>query len=136
MITTTSISELSLALNELRVPLGVQIVLLVMFRFFPTIKVEARSISNAMKLRGLSFTPLSLIRCPVKTIEYLYVPLIYSLIKTGDELTAASLTRGLGLYKSRTYLCEIGFHLIDILLITIFLLILILGLLYKNSIII
>ncbi len=135
IILTTRISEFSLALEKIKIPLGVQIALLVMFRFFPTIKVEAKSISNAMKLKGLSFTPFSLIKHPIRTVEYIYVPLIYSLIKTGDELTVASLTRGLGLYKKRTYLCEIGFHFVDIFMIIIFVLILVLGFYFKGGVV-
>ncbi len=133
MISTISVSEFSLALQKLKVPLGIQIVLLVIFRFFPTIKVEARSISNAMKLRDLNFTPLSLIKHPVKTIEYLYVPLVYSLIKIGDELTVAALTRGLGLYRERTYLSEIRFRYMDIAMIAFFLIVLIIGLFHKGG---
>ncbi|MDO5719010.1 MAG: energy-coupling factor transporter transmembrane component T, partial [Tissierellia bacterium] len=135
LILSTSISEFSLALEKLKTPLGIQIVLLVMFRFFPTIGVEFKSILNAMKLRGVSFSPLSFLRHPIKTVEYLYVPLVYSLIKSGDELTVASLTRGLGLYDNRTYLTEIGFTYRDILIIIIALGLMLLGILIKGGVI-
>ena len=88
-----------------------------------------------MRLRGVSFNPLGFIRYPVKTIEYLYVPLVYSLIKTGDELTVAALTRGLGLYMSRTYLTEIGFTFRDLIFIFVSFGLILLGILIKGGVI-
>ncbi|MDO5732956.1 MAG: energy-coupling factor transporter transmembrane component T [Eubacteriales bacterium] len=133
MVISTRISEFSLALEKLKVPLGIQIILLVMIRYFPTIKSEFRSIFNAMRLRGVNFSPIGFMRHPVKTVEYLYVPLVYSLIKTGDELSVAALTRGLGLYESRTYLVEIGFTYRDRLIAFIYLAVLVFGFLGKGG---
>ncbi|MDO5718586.1 MAG: energy-coupling factor transporter transmembrane component T [Tissierellia bacterium] len=135
MVLTTTMPEFSLALEKMKVPLGIQIILLVMIRYFPTIRVEFKSILNAMKLRGVNFSPVGFIKHPVKTVEYIYVPLVYSLIKTGDELTIAALTRGLGLYDSRTYLAEIGFSYRDILIVLIYLVVILFGILTKRGLI-
>ncbi|MEM7331383.1 MAG: energy-coupling factor transporter transmembrane component T [Chloroflexota bacterium] len=95
---TTSIGDAAAAFQKMRMPHFLLIPLLVMFRFFPTIRQEFRAITNAMRLRGAVGQGN-----PFRTIEYIYVPLLFSLVKTGEELTLASLTRGLGLHKDRTY---------------------------------
>ncbi len=55
-------------------------------------------------------------------IEYRLVPLMVSMVKIGDELSAAALTRGLGAPVKRTNICKIGFHVQDIVIILLFLL--------------
>ena len=42
-----------------------------------------------------------------------------SMIKIGDELSAAALTRGLGAPAKRTNICSIGFRFYDYILIGI-----------------
>ena len=48
-------------------------------------------------------------------IEYRLIPLMVSVVKIGDELSAAALTRGLGAPVRQTNVCEIGFHVQDII---------------------
>lgn len=48
-------------------------------------------------------------------LEYRLVPVIMCSVKIGEELSAAALTRGLGGSVKRTNICEIGFHVQDIL---------------------
>lgn len=55
-------------------------------------------------------------------IEYRLVPLMVSMVKIGDELSAAALTRGLDAPVKRTNICKIGFHVQDIVIILLFLL--------------
>lgn len=52
-------------------------------------------------------------------IEYRLIPLMVSVIKIGDELSAAALTRGLGAPIRRTNVCEIGFHVQDFIAIVV-----------------
>ncbi|MDD3394403.1 MAG: energy-coupling factor transporter transmembrane component T [Anaerotignum sp.] len=81
LIKTSKISDVANVLDKMHFPDEGLIPFLVLFRFFPTIKEEAGAISDAMKLRGLNYGLGSLIKKPVKTIEYLYVPLLYSMVK-------------------------------------------------------
>lgn len=55
-------------------------------------------------------------------IKYRLVPLMVSVVKIGDELSAAALTRGLGAPVKRTNICKIGFHVQDIVIILLCLL--------------
>lgn len=50
-------------------------------------------------------------------VEYRLVPLMVSVVKIGDELSAAALTRGLGAPVKRTNVCQIGFHVQDLIAI-------------------
>lgn len=54
---------------------------------------------------------------PFLMIEYRLVPLMVSVVKIGDELSAAALTRGLGAPVRRTNVCQIGFHFQDVVAI-------------------
>ena len=49
-------------------------------------------------------------------VTYRLIPLLFSSISIGDELSAAAITRGLGAPVKRTNVCEIGFHMHDFLI--------------------
>ena len=85
----------------------------VIFRFFPTISEEYQAIRDAMKMRGIRFGGKN----PFLMLEYRLVPLMVSVVKIGDELSAAALTRGLGAPVKRTNVCQIGFHVQDLIAI-------------------
>ena len=61
-----------------------------------------------MQLRGVNWK-----NGPVSMVEYRLVPLIASMVKIGDELSAASVTRGLGGPAKRTNRCVVGFGSAD-----------------------
>jgi len=113
-IESTKISEFMAAMNRMRFPMGLSISLAVMMRFFPTLTEEYRSIRDAMRMRGIQFGGGKV----SKMVEYRLIPLLFSSISIGDELSAAAVTRGLGAPVKRTNVCEIGFgfkdHIINI----------------------
>lgn len=112
MLATTRISEFLTAMERMHVTQKITIPFAVLFRFFPTIIEESRAIGRAMKMRGIGLK--SIFHDPVAMLEYRMVPLMMSIVKIGDELSAAALTRGLGSPQKRTYICQIGFSLWDI----------------------
>lgn len=65
-------------------------------------------------------------------VEYRLVPLMVSVVKIGDELSAAALTRGLGAPVKRTNVCQIGFHVQDVVAILFCILCFILFLLQRQ----
>ena len=79
----------------------------IMTRFAPGI------MTDAMKMRGIRFGGKN----PFLMLEYRLVPLMVSVVKIGDELSAAALTRGLGAPVKRTNVCQIGFHVQDLIAI-------------------
>lgn len=106
-IRTTGVSEVVAALERMHAPRAFVIPLSVVLRFLPTIYQENRSIADAMRMRGISFA--GGVRNPITLLEYRVVPLLMSLVRIGDELTAAALTRGLGGPHNRTHVCRSGF---------------------------
>ena len=115
LIASTSVSDFIAAMKRMHLSEKIIIPLSVVFRFFPTIREENASIADAMRMRGIRFGG----RHPGKMLEYRLVPLMISVVKIGDELSAAALSRGLGAPVHRTDICKIGFHVQDIGMILI-----------------
>ena len=115
LISSTSVSEFIGAMERMHITEKIIIPLSVIFRFFPTIGEEYQAIRDAMKMRNIRFGG----RNPFLMIEYRLIPLMVSVVKISDELSAAELTRGLGAPVRRTNVCEIGFHVQDIIAIVL-----------------
>ena len=113
LISSTSISEFIGAMERMHIPEKIVIPMSVIFRFFPTISEEYQAIRDAMKMRGIRFGGKN----PFLMLEYRLVPLMVSVVKIGDELSAAALTRGLGAPVKRTNVCQIGFDVQDLIAI-------------------
>lgn len=126
-ILTTNVSEFVAAMEKIHMPQEIIIPLSVIFRFFPTVIEEIHSIVDAMNMSGLNLNLENILTRPLKMLEYLFIPLIMSIVKTGDELSAAVLTRSMDNPVQRTNICEIGFHLMDFIYIVITFILLIMG---------
>ncbi len=114
LIETTAVSQFVTSMERMHVSRKIIIPFSVMFRFFPTIHEENRSIKAAMKMRGIGIGGTN--ANPISMIECRLVPMMISIVKIGDELSAASLTKGLEVEGKRTSISVIGFSWIDILL--------------------
>ena len=90
VVATTRVSEFIAAMERMHVSQKIIIPFAVMFRFFPTIGDENRSIQDAMRLRSIGWK-----RGPVAMLEYRLVPLIVSVVRIGDELSAAAVQKQL-----------------------------------------
>lgn len=113
LITSTKVSAFIAAMERMHMPAKVIIPLSVMFRFLPTIVEEHRFITDSMRMRGIG---ANFMKKPAMTLEYHLVPLMMSIIKIGNDISAAALTRGLGKPVKRTSRCEINFGGWDFLL--------------------
>lgn len=116
VVRTTKIGEFMSAMQKMHIPDGISISLAVVMRFFPTIKEEYSSINAAMKMRGISFGGGKV----SKMVEYRMIPLLFSCVNIGDELSAAAITRGLGGDNKRSSVVRLKLGFSDWLLITIF----------------
>lgn len=110
LMSTTTVSEFTAAMQRMHVSEKIVIPLSVMFRFFPTVADEAASIGCAMRMRGIRMGGSN----AAKAVEYRMVPLMTCCVKIGEELSAAALTRGLGGTVKRTNICKIGFKAQDV----------------------
>lgn len=113
IIKSTKPNEFISAMNLWHVPEAFIIPVSVVFRFVPTLAEENKSISNAMRMREIRFGTKKFLKNPSMILEYRLVPLIMSVAKIGEELSAAALSRGLGGLKKRTCMVELRFGIWD-----------------------
>jgi energy-coupling factor transport system permease protein len=109
LMATTKVGELVSAMQKLRIPKVIVIPFTVTLRFFPTAKEEFAAIRDAAKLRGLRFS-----------MERTLVPMMLRCANIAEELSAASVTRGIESAKKRTSLHELRLGLPDLGLAAVF----------------
>ncbi|MDR1710739.1 MAG: energy-coupling factor transporter transmembrane protein EcfT [Propionibacteriaceae bacterium] len=107
------VSELMAALEAWHVPRQLTIPLAVILRFLPTVHVSSVEVARAMDARGLTLRRVGI----TSWLEYRLVPLIISTVRSGEELSQAALTRGLGRPGRHTRIAKIGFGWLDALLL-------------------
>ena len=115
IMASISVSEFITSMERMYVPSAITIPLSVMFRFFPTISEENLAISEMMKVRKSKTKRMGLL----KRMEYQLVPVMMSTVRIADELSQASMTKGLGGSDKRTHICKVGFRVQDYVLILI-----------------
>lgn len=120
ILSTTKVNEFLSAMNRAHISKKIVIPLAVMLRYLPTIREDWRYIKDAMRLRHVSPSLKGLLTNPGMTVECVYVPLLMTASKAADELSIASVTRGIENPKQRTSLIQICFRLQDILAILCF----------------
>ena len=86
-----------------------------MLRYLPTIREDWRYIKDAMRLRDVSPTLWGFLKAPAMTVNCIYVPLLTAASRAADELTIASVTRGIENPKPRTCLVSIRMRAADLL---------------------
>ena len=124
LVLTTRVNQFMAAMHKLQVPKSIVIPLAVMLRYFPMAKEEWQYIRDAMAIRGVSASFLGFLRHPLKTVEYIYVPMMFSASKIADELSAAAISRGIENPNPRTCIVSIGIAVVDVLCALIFVLLL------------
>ncbi len=123
VIETTKVGEFLSAMTKLHCPQKISIPLAVMLRYLPTVKEDWLFIKDAMRQRDVSPTLWGFLKAPALTVNCIYVPLLTAASKAADELSAASVTRGIENPKPRTCLCEIKMRTVDyaaVLLLALF----------------
>ncbi len=105
---TINISESIAAFSHWRIPQAVLIPIIVVVRFIPTLYSEMQNIRASMALRGRSTNVFT-------KIMNIYVPLLFSSVRTGESLTIAAMTKGMGLSKHSTIMHDSRLRLFDYL---------------------
>lgn len=119
VIKSTTAGECITALSRLHIGRSITIPLSVLFRFLPTMQEESAAIKDAMRMREIQFGTKKFWQNPAALIEYRFIPLMISVVKIGEDLSAAALTRGLDNPVKRTNITEIGFTRYDVLTVLI-----------------
>ena len=107
VISTTKVGKFLSAMARLRISKKLTIPIAVMLRYLPTIREDWHFIKDAMRLRDVSPTLWGFLKAPAMTVNCIYVPLLTAASKAADELSIASVTRGIENPKPRTCLVEI-----------------------------
>ena len=120
VISTTKVGEFLSAMARLHISKKLTIPIAVMLRYLPTIREDWHYIKDAMRLRDVSPTLLGFLKAPAMTVNCIYVPLLTVASKAADELSIASVTRGIENPKPRTCLINIRMQWADLLALAVF----------------
>lgn len=120
VISTTKVGEFLSAMARLHIPKKLTIPIAVMLRYLPTIQEDWHYIKDAMRLRDVSPTLWGFLKAPALTVNCIYVPLFTAASKAADELSIASVTRGIENPKPRTCLINIRMQAADFLVLVLF----------------
>ena len=108
-----NISEITMALDRMRLPRGVILSIAVMFRYFPSIKDDFLVIIDSMKLKGLYTSKCAAILHPIRTMEFIIVPMLFKSLKTAEELSCAALVKGIENTGKKTSYFDVKLRPID-----------------------
>lgn len=96
------------------IPKSLSIPLMVVYRYVPTILQEFCYVNESLKMRGLNLSVRNL-KHLIPTIENYMVPLLFRSEKLSEELSAASLCKGLSVERNRSCCTEVKLTLADFL---------------------
>lgn len=85
---------LSAFFARVHAPTGAILGLLVIFRFFPTMRAELYGLRESMHNRGLT-GPAQVLRRPGNTFEYILVPMLLRCLQISDQLAVSAAARGI-----------------------------------------
>lgn len=92
-LVSTPPGELSSFLSRVGAPTAVILGVLVAFRFFPTMRAAVSATAASMRNRGLAEAG-SVARHPLRTCEYVAVPLLLRCVQVVDQLAVSATARG------------------------------------------
>lgn len=85
--------EISAFLSRIHTPTPIILGVLVIFRFFPTMKSELRSVGLSMKNRNLTGIG-KILGSPAMSCEYVLIPLLVRILMIADQLSVSAVARG------------------------------------------
>lgn len=97
-----NLGEITTSLCKMHLHRGIILSLLVMIRYFPNVKQDLKTIVDAMRLKGIKLSPTYILIHPMKTIEYLIVPLLFKSVRTTEEFSSSALIKGYGFSNERS----------------------------------
>ena len=110
-----NISEITMALERMRLPRGIILSIAVMFRYFPAIKDDFFIIIDSMKLKGLYTSKCSAMLHPIRTMEFIIVPMLFKSLRTAEELSCAALIKGIENTGKKTSYFDVRLRSVDLI---------------------
>lgn len=96
-----------------RLPTAVVVPLVVALRFVPTVTDDARALRDTLRVRRL-LGAREVLRSPGRLLGLFVAPLVVSSLRSGEDLSASALLRGLGSDGPRTSLSALRCNTIDL----------------------
>ncbi|GMQ56308.1 energy-coupling factor transporter transmembrane component T [Vallitalea sediminicola] len=93
-VVTTSPGVISAFLSRIHIPKPFILGVLVTCRFIPTVRFAIKGVKESMYNRDLIGSK-NIILHPMKTYEYILVPMLMMSINTADQLSASAVVRGI-----------------------------------------
>jgi energy-coupling factor transport system permease protein len=121
VIFTTDVDHIVTSLVRAHVPYSVAFVFSATLRFFPVLLIEAQSIIEAQRLRGLAVESMGLLR-RARVYARIAVPLILSSLVKSQQLEIVLQSKAFSTNPDRTYLHESTLHTADYLAMAFFVL--------------
>ena len=78
---------------------------------------EFHSINDAMRMRDIRLGSRKFWGSPLMLLKYRFIPLVISLAKIGNELSAAAFTRGLERPGEYTSIARVGIRPVDVIVV-------------------
>ena len=108
-----SVHEFIVTMRTWHMPEGLLIAIAVMMRFLPMIKEHYRMICDSLKIRVIFTSRWMIIRHPLMFFEYILVPLLMNATRIAQDLTIASMTKGVASQNRKTSYMTYRFGLVD-----------------------
>ena len=113
---TTSADDLGLALEQIHVPYSISFTFTTAVRLVPTMAVDAQTVVDAQRSRGLELDKGNFIK-RIRNYIPILIPLIISAIRRSVELAEALESRAFGATEKRTAIVTLKMRLPDDLII-------------------
>lgn len=118
-VNSTNPFDFAHALTKIRIPYRIAFSLSLALRFAPVFSNETKNIQNAQQARGLNLKP-SNVKGIINILKFTLIPLIGSTLNRILGLTISMEGRAFGSYRTRSYIKDIPFTMVDFLKLIVF----------------
>ena len=109
----TSMPYVISAMQTMKFPNAVAILFIVILRYMPTLREDYGYLKDSLKIRGIKTSGIEFFIHPIRSLEFMIVPILFRSIRVAEELSTSVLLRGIENYKNRTNIYPLKFTKID-----------------------
>ena len=109
----TSMPYVISAMQTMKFPNAVAILFIVILRYMPTLREDYGYLKDSLKIRGIKTSGIEFFIHPIRSLEFMIVPILFRSIRVAEELSTSVLLREIENYKNRTNIYPLKFTKID-----------------------
>ena len=109
----TSMPYVISAMQTMKFTNAVAIPFIVILRYMPTLREDYGYLKDSLKIRGIRTSGIEFFIHPIRSLEFMIVPILFRSIRVAEELSTSVLLRGIENYKNRTNIYPLKFTKID-----------------------